>query len=66
MIHFLCSHSSVLHPVCKVIPDFATVVEPLRAVLRDLTDLNFMYTVEAESNFTELKGLIVNGPALAL
>lgn len=50
----------------KVIPDFATAVEPLRGVLRDSTDLNFMWTVEAESSFTALKGLIVNGPALAL
>lgn len=31
-------------------------------MLRDSTDLNFKWTVEAESSFTALKGLIVNGP----
>lgn len=49
----------------KFIPDCATVVEPLRAVLRDSADLNFTWTVEAESGFTALKGLIVNGSAVA-
>ncbi|KAK7910413.1 hypothetical protein WMY93_015097 [Mugilogobius chulae] len=50
----------------KFIPDFATIAEPLRAVLRDSTDLNFQWSVQAETSFTTLKGLIVNSPALAL
>ena len=50
----------------KFIPEFATVAEPLRAVLRDSTDLNIRWSVQAETSFTTLKGLIVNSPALAL
>uniref|UniRef100_A0A096MDF0 Gypsy retrotransposon integrase-like protein 1 n=1 Tax=Poecilia formosa TaxID=48698 RepID=A0A096MDF0_POEFO len=50
----------------KFIPDFATVIEPLRAVLRDSTDLSFEWTTEAHSSFTSFKDLIVNSPALAL
>uniref|UniRef100_A0A096M937 CCHC-type domain-containing protein n=1 Tax=Poecilia formosa TaxID=48698 RepID=A0A096M937_POEFO len=32
----------------KFIPDFATVIEPLRAVLRDSTDLSFEWTTESD------------------
>lgn len=34
-------------------------------MLRDSAHLNFKWTVEAESGFTALKGLIVNGSAVA-
>lgn len=34
-------------------------------MLRDSADLNFKWTVEAESGFTARKGLIVNGSAVA-
>ena len=50
----------------KFIPDFATVSEPLRAVLRDCTDSSFKWTTEAQSSFTLLKELVVNSQALAL
>ena len=50
----------------KFIPNFATVVEPLRVTLKDSTDLKFTWTAEAESSFAELKRLILESPALAL
>ncbi|KAJ8000091.1 hypothetical protein DPEC_G00201250 [Dallia pectoralis] len=50
----------------KLIPDFSTVVEPLRETLRDSTDRQFNWTAAADLSFTEIKTLIVESPALAL
>lgn len=50
----------------KFIPEFSTVVEPLRATLRESTGLKFTWTAEAESSFAEIKRLIAESPALAL
>ncbi|KAJ8346450.1 hypothetical protein SKAU_G00278510 [Synaphobranchus kaupii] len=50
----------------KLIPDVSTVGEPLRATLREATELKFTWTAEADSSFTEIKRLIAVSPALAL
>lgn len=50
----------------KFIPDFATIVELIRAALSDSTDLKSIWTAVAETNFTEIKKLILESPALAL
>ena len=47
----------------KFIPDYATVVEPLRACLREEP---FTWTDEAQSCFLTVKELLLNSPALAL
>ena len=49
----------------KFLPNHATVVEPMRACLRD-TDSAFEWTDEAQSSFEEVKRLLVASPALAL
>ena len=48
----------------KFIPNYTTVVEPLRAVLR--SDSDFKWTDGADKCFRELKQLLVDSPALAL
>lgn len=50
----------------KFIPNFATVVEPLHAALKDFTHLKFTRTAEDESSFAEIERLILESPALAL
>ncbi|XP_028428290.1 uncharacterized protein LOC114551451 [Perca flavescens] len=50
----------------KFIPDFSTVVEPLRETLSESTERQFTWTAEAEHSFTAIKRLIVESPALAL
>ena len=67
--HDTCSLRSLLGLASwysKFIPDFATIVEPLRVTLKDSTDLKFTWTAEAESSFAEIKRPILEGPALAL
>ena len=48
----------------KFIPNFATVVEPLRACIRQ--DADFKWTEEAQCSFEAAKSLLVDSPALAL
>ncbi|KAJ8375109.1 hypothetical protein SKAU_G00056890 [Synaphobranchus kaupii] len=48
----------------KFIPDYAAVVEPLRALLRGSD--TFTWSPEAQRSFETVKGLIVNSPALSL
>ncbi len=48
----------------KFIPNYATVVEPLRVLLRGSTP--FVWSSEAQESFETVKGLIVNSAALAL
>lgn len=48
----------------KFIPNYATVVEPLRACLR--TDTEFSWTAEADKCFSKVKQLLVHSSALAL
>lgn len=50
----------------KFIPDFSTVIEPLRATLRESTEQQFKWTAGAKHSFAEIKRLIVESPALAL
>uniref|UniRef100_A0A3B5PS62 Gypsy retrotransposon integrase-like protein 1 n=1 Tax=Xiphophorus maculatus TaxID=8083 RepID=A0A3B5PS62_XIPMA len=50
----------------KFLPNFATVVEPMRAVLRDTVDSGFIWTEGADQSFKELKELLLNSPVLAL
>lgn len=48
----------------KSIPNYATLVEPLRALLRKFT--GFCWTDEAQEHFSCVKNLITASPALAL
>ncbi|KAK0134339.1 Retrovirus-related Pol polyprotein from transposon 17.6 [Merluccius polli] len=48
----------------KFIPDYAFVVEPLRALLRG--SATFIWTPEAQQSFEAVKRLIVDSPALSL
>ena len=48
----------------KFIPDYAAVVEPLRALLHGAE--TFTWTHEAQKSFETVKRLIVNSPALSL
>ena len=48
----------------KFIPNYATVVEPLRALLRK--DADFSWTEAAHTQFERVKKMIANSPALAL
>ncbi len=48
----------------KFMPNYATVVEPLRVLLRGST--SFVWSSEAQESFETVKGLIVNSAALAL
>ncbi|KAJ8364836.1 hypothetical protein SKAU_G00136670 [Synaphobranchus kaupii] len=48
----------------KFIPDYAAVVEPLRALLHGSD--TFTWSPEAQRSFETVKGLIVNSPALSL
>lgn len=50
----------------KFLPNFATVVEPMRTLLKDATDSSFKWTEEAEHIFNELKQLLLDSPVLAL
>lgn len=48
----------------KFIPNYATVVEPLRACLRQ--DAMFEWNAEAQECFLKVKQLLIDSPALAL
>ena len=48
----------------KFIPNYAAVVEPLRALLRG--SVSFVWTEAAQQSFGRVKELIVHSPALAL
>ncbi|KAJ8333804.1 hypothetical protein SKAU_G00411230 [Synaphobranchus kaupii] len=48
----------------KFLPNYATVVEPMRACIRQDTD--YIWTDEAQTSFTKVKELLVGSPALAL
>lgn len=48
----------------KFIPNYATVVEPLRACLRK--DATFEWSAEAQECFLRVKQLLIDSPALAL
>ncbi|KAL7839056.1 hypothetical protein SRHO_G00257140 [Serrasalmus rhombeus] len=48
----------------KFIPNYAAIVEPLRALLRGAVSI--VWTEEAQQSFERVKELIVNSPALAL
>lgn len=50
----------------KFLPNFASVAEPLRALLRDASDTKFEWTVSAERSFKELKDLLSGSQVLAL
>lgn len=49
----------------KLIPNYATVVEPLRKLLQSGAD-TFKWTVEAQESFKELKGGLVHSAPLTL
>lgn len=48
----------------KFIPNFATVVEPLRACIRQGSD--FVWSEEAQQSFDAVKKLLIDSPALSL
>lgn len=48
----------------KFLPNFATVVEPMRALLKDAIPLSFKWSEEAEHSFNELKQLLLDSPVL--
>lgn len=48
----------------KFLPNFATVVELMRALLRQYTDTSFQWTVTADRSFHELKLLHLHSPVL--
>lgn len=48
----------------KFIPNYATLVEPFRACLRQ--DSEFEWTDKAQQSFTDVKKCLVDNPALAL
>ena len=48
----------------KFMPNYASVVEPMRALLRKDTD--FTWTDAAQQSFEQVKGMIASGPALRL
>lgn len=50
----------------KFLPNFASVAEPLRALLRDASTSKFEWTVSAERSFKELKELLSGSQVLAL
>lgn len=45
-------------------PNYASIVEPMRVLLRKNTA--FTWSDEAQASFEKVKGMIVNGPALKL
>ncbi len=45
-------------------PNYTTVVEPMRALLRK--DISFQWNNAAQAAFNQIKQLIVNSPALVL
>lgn len=47
-------------------PNFASVAEPLRALLRDASTSKFEWTVASERSFKELKELLSGSQVLAL
>ena len=60
----LCSFLGMLSWYNKFIPNYTTVVEPLRAIL--CSDSVFKWTDAADKCFRELKQLLVDSSALAL
>lgn len=50
----------------KFFQNFATEVEPLRALLRNATETEFEWTAEADQCFNKLKAVLVESPVLAL
>lgn len=48
----------------KFMPNYASIVEPMRVLLRKNT--GFTWSDEAQASFEKVKGMIVNGPALKL
>ena len=50
----------------KFLANFATVVEPMRALLRKATDSGFQWTADADRSFHKLKQLLLDSPVLAL
>lgn len=51
---------------CKFFPNFATEVEPLRALLRNTPETLFEWTAEADRCFNKLKAVLVESLVLAL
>lgn len=62
--HQLRSLLGLLSWYNKFIPNFATVVEPLRACIRQGTE--FSWSDEAQKSFSAVKELLLQSPALAL
>lgn len=50
----------------KFLPNFATIVEPMRVLQRDAAASSFEWTVDADNSFKKLKQLILDSPVLAL
>ncbi len=50
----------------KFLPNFASVAEPLRALLRDASDAEFEWTDSVDCSFKALKELLSRSPVLAL
>ncbi|KAL1277069.1 hypothetical protein QQF64_023742 [Cirrhinus molitorella] len=50
----------------KFLPNFASVAEPLRVLLRDTSDADFEWTDSADCSFKALKELLSRSPVLAL
>ncbi len=48
----------------KLIPNFATVVEPLRACIRNGSD--FIWSEDAQKCFNDVKQVLIHSPALSL
>uniref|UniRef100_A0A3B3T9U7 Gypsy retrotransposon integrase-like protein 1 n=1 Tax=Paramormyrops kingsleyae TaxID=1676925 RepID=A0A3B3T9U7_9TELE len=62
--HSLRSFPGLTGWYSKFIPNYASLVEPLRALLRNST--SFSWTVEAQERFSQVKQLIASSSALAL
>lgn len=49
----------------EFLPNFSTVVGPIRALVRDATHPSCKWNEEAEHSFNELKQLLLDSPVLA-
>ncbi|CAM5147996.1 unnamed protein product [Eretmochelys imbricata] len=60
----LCSFLGLTSWYAKFIPNYASVIEPLRELLRRSSTL--VWTTDAQASFETVKDLIVHSPVLAL
>ncbi|KAL1259102.1 hypothetical protein QQF64_009679 [Cirrhinus molitorella] len=60
----LCSFLGLISWYSKFLPNFASVAEPLRVLLRDTSDADFEWTDSADCSFKALKELLSRGRCL--